>query len=150
MNKTGIFFILCLIGILNQNISIAQTNPEDISENFFSILKVHGIELAYDYLYSDNRAIDNNEDLINDSKHKLTLITKEIGDYHGYELISKEETGKSYVKLSFLLKYDKSPLKFTIIYYMPDNTWKVLDINYTRNIDDKTPMIRQLPLRNIR
>jgi hypothetical protein len=141
--------ILTVMMIFSGIHAFAQTATEDINNRFFSILKEKGPEIAYDYLYADNKAVKQNEELLKANKTSFTDMVKQYGEYSGYEFISKEETGKSIIKYTYMLKYDTSPVKLIITFYKPKDTWKVYEVAFLKLVDEKIPQ-RQLPFRSLR
>jgi hypothetical protein len=144
--------ILVFIGIvfMSTNTVIAQSSPEEISTKFFTVLKDKGIDKAYDYLYSDKKAIEENQDIINNNKNGIVEATKTLGNYNSFEFISKDETGKSYIRYNYMLKYDKAPFKLMLTFYKPAEIWKVYEVQYSRQVDEKAPFIRQMPMKGLR
>ena len=148
MKKIGLIIVLFGVLFFNTGKIFAQSTPEDINGKFFTILKDKGIDNAFEYLNSSMLSIETNQDLVNQNKNGLIELTKSLGNYYGYEQLTKDKTGESYIKYSFLLKYEKSPVKFTMTYYKPNDTWKVYEISYNKQLDDKNPIMRQMPLRS--
>jgi hypothetical protein len=149
MKKLSFIIGLAVMLLFSGKQLVAQSVSEDINNKFFSILKDKGPEVAYDYLYSDNKAIQKNDEQIKAGKTAFVDLVKQYGEYCGYDFISKEETGKSIIKYTYMLKYDNSPLKFVISFYKPKENWKVYEVNFMKMVDEKMPQ-RQLPFRSLR
>lgn len=144
--------ILVLIGMLSFSSKsiLAQSSPEEISTKFFSVLKDKGIDKAFDYLYSDKKAIEDNQDVISGNKSSIVDLTANLGNYNSFEFISKDETGKSYIRFNYMLKYDKSPVKLMLIFYKPNDVWKVFEVICNKQVDEKMPLFRQMPFKSLR
>ena len=149
MKKIGFVLVLSSF-LLIFGKAYSQNTPEEIAAKFFATLKEKGIDKAYEYLSADKKTIETNQDMLTDNKNGFVELTKNLGTYYGYDFITKDETGKSYVRYNYMLKYEKSPVKFTIIYYKPNDIWKVFEVIYNKQVDDKIPFNRQMPLKNIR
>ncbi len=146
---SGIIFLAGIMFISLDRIC-AQQIPDEINNMFFKILEDKSPEKAFNYLYDDNRALEHNKDIINANKTGFINLTKQFGDYFGFEQLNKEETGKSIAKYTFLLKYEKSPVKVAFTYYKPNDKWKVLEVFYSVQVEDRPGGMRQLPLKNQR
>lgn len=112
----------------------AQTTPEEHIEKFFTDFKLKGAEKAVENIYETNKWISKFEDGIDNLKKQLESYDKDlVGEYYGYEFITKKELGESYVLYSYLAKYDRQPLRFTFQFYKPKDKWFL----YAFQFDDK-------------
>ena len=59
------------------------------------------------------------------------------GDYNGYELITEKGVGSNLKLLSYIVKYDKQPVRFIFIYYKPKDVWKIYTFQFNTNLDDE-------------
>jgi len=132
--KFLIFIILFSVGLKQSKNLNAQSSPEEITEVFFSIFE-EDIGAAVDYLFSTNNLIDPNQPGIKAIKEKMDLSRKILGNYYGYELVNIYYAGDSYRKYIYSIKYERQPVKMTIIYYRPDKKWKVQSLNFQDDID---------------
>ncbi|MFO7879883.1 MAG: hypothetical protein ACQES0_01110 [Bacteroidota bacterium] len=113
-------------------ISMGQKSPEDILEPFFDSFD-KSPDQAIEYIFTTNPYINKNQEGIDRIKERLNTSRKLLGEYYGEELIRKENVGDSFVRYSYMLKYDRQPVKIEIILYRPDETWLL----YTMQFDDK-------------
>jgi hypothetical protein len=105
----------------------AQAKYQDIVDTFFSVYEKNPID-AYALLFKNNNRVDENS--INDFKFNFRYFLKDLGEFYGYELISSKEIGESYVLLSYILKYDREPIRIKITCYKPKKKWIVQNFTY--------------------
>ena len=67
-------------------------------------------------------------------KIKLADFISGLGDYFGYEPITEKSAGESYVLKSFLVKYERQPIRFTFLLYKPNDNWQIQNFTYDTNI----------------
>ncbi|MFO7789560.1 MAG: hypothetical protein R6V32_03230 [Bacteroidales bacterium] len=110
----------------------SQKTPEDILEPFFNTFDKNPDE-AIEYIFTTNPYIKQNQDGIDRIKERLNTSRKLLGEYYGEELINLQSVGDSFTKYTYMLKYDRQPVKIEIILYRPDDVW----VLYTMQFDDK-------------
>ncbi len=126
---------ICFISIAGIVQVQAQKNPEDILDVFFDTFKTD-MNKAIDYLFSTNELIAPNQEGIKSIKERLDVSRKLLGNYYGHELMKLEHAGDSYLRYTFLLRYDRQPVKIIIVLYKPNETWKVQNLNFEDKMDD--------------
>jgi len=70
-------------------------------------------------------------------KIKLADFISGLGEYYGYEANTEKAAGESYVLKSFLIKYEKQPIRFTFLLYKPNESWQIQSFTYDTNIEDE-------------
>ncbi|CAL2102228.1 protein of unknown function [Tenacibaculum sp. 190130A14a] len=81
--------------------------------------------------------IDRNKDGIENVKSQLTNFLGLVGDYYGHEKITDKSIGKSYKLVSYMVKYDRQPIRFTFVFYKPKDKWQVQNFRFDDNLDDE-------------
>ena len=115
-----------------------QDSPKEIADIFFADYMKSGASIALDNLYSTNKWMDRATDAIANSKSQLEGMNEEyVGKYYGYELIVEKHLAESYVLLSYIVKYDRQPLRFTFQFYKPNDIWKIFSFQFDANIDEE-------------
>jgi len=112
---------------------LGQTK-ENITVEFFNDYKRNPIE-AYEKLFANNKWVNEKKSLMETNKIKLKDYLDQLGKYFGYELIAEKKAGESYVLKSFLVKYERQPVRFTFIIYRPSDTWQIQNFSYDDDID---------------
>lgn len=135
MKKNRIKPVLTLSLLLIYFVSFSQTN-EVITENFFKTYKQSPTK-AYEALFINNKWMKDKKSAIETVKIKLEDLLKDVGTYYGYELITEKNAGESYILKSYLIKYERQPLRFTFFLYKPNNEWTIQNFTYDTQIDDE-------------
>ena len=132
-NRT--LLLICLFLFHLSGIS-AQEKAEDISSRFFELFQEKGSDAAVDYIFSTNKWLDNDKSTVDAIKMQLKKGIAIIGQYYGYELIEKKSLGDSYVLLSYMLRYDRQPIKVVFILYTPGDLWQIQNLKFDDRLDD--------------
>ena len=128
---------LLIVIVLSTNKLKAQTTTEEITKEFFSTFERSPLK-AVDYVFGTNSwMVERNKDGIENVKTQLTSFLGLVGDYYGYEKITEKSIGKSYKLVSYMLKYDRQPIRFTFVFYKPKDKWQVQNFKYDDNLDDE-------------
>ena len=102
----------------------AQDNtPEKISNNFFNVYKEQGSSKALDYIFSTNKFISEKD--VKTMKEQLIQYANILGEYHGNEVFIKNTIGNSIEIHSYVLKYERQPIRFILTFYKPKDKWKL-------------------------
>lgn len=116
--------------------SIAQTTTEDITASFFKEFEKDPLN-AYTHVFAQNKWIADKKSSIETTKIKLKDLIDQLGEFEGYELITEKRAGESYILKSFLLKYERQPIRFTFILYRPKQKWELQNLSFDTNIDEE-------------
>ncbi|NJN28515.1 MAG: hypothetical protein HC819_22340 [Cyclobacteriaceae bacterium] len=134
--KTYKAILLCiaLVACNTNSNSFSQSDltPEKIIEKFFGLYDSEGAQNALEFILSTNRWV--NEDS-NELKTSFQNLTGQLGSYHGNELITKRSIGENYTLWSYMIKYDRQPIRFNFIFYRPSEKWQLQDFRYDDDLD---------------
>lgn len=125
-----------LLLILFPSKMFAQEKPEDVTLRFFELYESKGSDDAVDYVFSTNKWLNSDKTTIDGIKAQLKKGIAIIGQYYGYELIEKKVLGESFVLMSYMIRYDRQPIKFMFILYKPDKIWQIQNLKFDDRIDD--------------
>lgn len=126
-----IALLLCSFNVL------AQDDPQKIIDRFFEIYNTKSANEAVDYIFSTNKWMNESKDQIENVKFKLNGTLKLLGDYVGYNLITKKTVGDHLSLYTFMVRYDRQPLRFSMLFYKPSSQWKLLNFSYDDNMDEE-------------
>ena len=112
---------------------LAQDDPQKIIDQFFNLYKGKGANEAVDYIFSTNKWISDSKDQVENVKFKLNGTLKLLGEYAGYNLITKKTVENHLTLYTYMVRYDRQPLRFSLLFYKASNEWKLLNFSY----DDK-------------
>lgn len=118
-------------------VSSAQDDPQKIIDKFFSLYTTKNANEAIDYIFSTNKWMNDSKDQIENVKFRLNGTLKLIGDYTGHSLITKKTVGEHLTLYTFMIRYDRQPLRFTMLFYKPKNEWRLQNFSYDDNIDEE-------------
>lgn len=129
---------LFLIGLLFYSFnSSAQEGPQKLIDEFFNLYKNKGTNEAIDYIFSTNKWMKDSKDQIESVKIKLNGTLKQIGDYNGYNLITIKTLGDHLSLYTFMVRYDRQPLRFSLLFYKPQEQWRLQNFSYDASIPDE-------------
>lgn len=128
---------LLIVVVLSANILKAQSTTEEIITEFFESYETSP-QKAIDYVFGTNKwMIDRNKDGIENVKSQLTNFLGLVGEYYGYEKITEKSVGESFKLVSYMIKYDRQPMRFTFVFYKPNDKWQVQNFKFDDSLDDE-------------
>jgi hypothetical protein len=133
-----ILLTLCplLLFICTTEAQVQEQNPTDISKKFFEMYAAKPLD-AIDYLFSDVKKNKQISDDITAIKKNLKMTIDQDGVNNGYELITEKNVGANLKLQSYMVKYDKQPVRFIFIYYRPKDVWKIYTFQFNTNMDEE-------------
>tara|TARA_R110002111_G_scaffold129666_2_gene194472 strand:- start:787 stop:1233 length:447 start_codon:yes stop_codon:yes gene_type:complete len=135
MTYKKIALFLCLFGCLSV---FSQNESTDIVHGFFNNFEEKGATIALDELYGTNEWISRSSDAISKVKTQLEGLNEDfVGKYYGYELILEKKLSDSYILMSYLVKYDRQPIRFTFQFYKPNDTWRIQSFSFDGDLDEE-------------
>ncbi len=113
-------------------------NPAALVDEFFKEFVSEGSSQALDNLYATNPWMERNQDAVTNLKSKLEGLNEDfVGKFHGYDLIAEKSFGDRYVLLSYLVRYDRQPIRFIFQFYRPDKEWRAYGFQYDGDFNDE-------------
>jgi hypothetical protein len=106
---------------------------EPIVKKFFEIFKTGDTNKAVDYVFSTSNYI--NKDSVIQVKNQMMNMKSLVGSYHGFELINSKKIGKSLISITYLVKYERQPIRFRFTFYKPRDEWMILSFAFDDNLD---------------
>lgn len=130
-------FLLFIIAFIFTVTASSQTTPRDISAKFFEVYKQDGSDKALDYLFSNTNYATEISEGIEDIKRQLKKSVGLIGKYYGVDLLTTKTAGPNLTMLTFLVRHDREPLVFYLMFYKPNNKWQMQNFKYGNSIDNE-------------
>ncbi|MBS1776286.1 MAG: hypothetical protein JSS64_08415 [Bacteroidetes bacterium] len=124
-------FLLFSFGLTK---TFGQTTTQEITDKFFTLYSKDPAK-AVDYGFSTNKWMDRKLDAVTDLKNKLKNLIDLCGDYCGYEMLSEKTAGQNIKMVTFIVKYDREPIRFTFFFYKPKDKWQLNNFSYDEDID---------------
>ncbi len=133
MKKPFLASILILFSI----ITYAQSNQEEILNKFFKEYAKNPSK-AVDEIYLTNPWNSRIRDGIETMKQEVNKYTLDyVGKYYGYELITKKKLSESFILYSYMVKYDRQPMRFVFMLYKPLDKWALYSFTIDADIDEE-------------
>lgn len=130
-------FLILISWLLLSTHSFGQlADNEVITKKFFETFKTDPGK-AYNDLFVDNKWMKDKKTDLEAIRLKLIDFFSGLGQYYGYEPITEKSAGESYVLKSYLIKYERQPVRFTFLLYRPNKTWQIQNFSYDTNIEDE-------------
>ncbi|MEO6150329.1 MAG: hypothetical protein ABIN95_03915 [Mucilaginibacter sp.] len=110
-------------------------NPE-ITKNiklFFEKYRSDGPVKAVDFISATNKLISSG-DQIASLKVKLDSLHHKLGNYRGYGQITRKYVADDLYLCSYLVKYERQPLRFVFIFYRPDKNWILQSFSFDTDV----------------
>jgi hypothetical protein len=104
------------------------SEPEKAVKHLFEVYKEQGPRSALDQLLRSNKYIS--EANVDSVGAQLERLTKDFGDYQGYEIVSTRNYGEGIMLITCIVKYSQLPIRFNFRFYQPGNGWRIQDFNY--------------------
>jgi len=124
--------------VMLSNSATAQNEPKKLVEAFFEYFQQSNPTVALDKLYATNKWASEATGAIGNLTEKLKNLSEDyIGKMEGYELIAEKKLSKSYILLSYLVKYDRQPTRYTFQFYKPKDKWMIYTFQFDANIGDE-------------
>jgi hypothetical protein len=125
--------IFCLLFALVSFRGISQSTIKEITDKFFILYSSDPLK-AIDYAFSTNKWFETNKDGVDTLKNTIKEQFALLGEYYGYEEISEKTAGQSTTMVTFIVRYDKEPIRFSFLFYKPKDVWRVNNFSYDENI----------------
>lgn len=117
---------------------ITAQEPDVLISNFFNTYNTKGVDSALDDIFATNAwMLQRSKDDIDNVKVQLKSIIQIVGDYYGYENITQKSVGESFKLFSYLVKYDRQPIRFTFMFYKAKDTWKLYNFQFDQDITEE-------------
>jgi hypothetical protein len=130
MIKSIIALFLFCISFAGQS----QGTSENITKEFFKQYEVDPTA-AYINVFKGNKWMTDKKSALETTKIKLADLIGQLGKYEGYEFITEKKAGDSFVFKSFLVKYERQPLRFTFLLYKPNKDWQIQNFSFDDGMD---------------
>jgi hypothetical protein len=150
--KTRLSLLLALIMLCASciNKSDGEHAYNEYCSSFFFTYEEKGIVDAVDFIFSTNDFLNQNSiDEIAELKNQLVSTTSLLGNFTGYELIANRAVGSNLRLLSYLIKYEKQPLRFTFVFYKPEDNWVIQNFSFDGNLIEELEESARVYLLNV-
>ncbi len=122
----------------------SQTSPQTMINTFFTTYQANAGKAVKD-LYETNKwttLIQEDVDKIIRTVNGFT--PSYMGEYYGYEVITNKKFSESFILYSYMVKYDRQPIRFIFKFYKPKDKWVLYSFALDDNLDDELEEAAQL------
>lgn len=131
-------FLLCILFLAISSSMFSQESPQDLIDKFFKNFETKGSTFALEELYGTNKWVLRNGDAVSNLKTQMEGLNDDfVGEYFGYEKILEKKLSDSFILVSYLVKYDRQPIRFTFQFYRPDKVWKIHSFSFDGDLDEE-------------
>lgn len=135
--KYFIIFSILLLSSCNQK-EITHTDSDVIIESFFKTYKNQSPKAALNELFATNKYFETmHSQNINEVKDTLISCTNSIGEYSGYEIVSKRTVGHSLIHYTCVVKYEIQPIRFMFTLYKPKDKWHLFNFQFSTDFTNE-------------
>lgn len=131
-------FVIVFFTLINMCCTSGDSDEnKEIIESFFEKLENNESDQAVDLLFSTNKWISTDDEQIVAIKSQLRNTVNQLGKFNSYESINKTSINDNLIQYSFLAKYDRQPLRFTMVFYRASKEWQVQNFHYDYDFIDE-------------
>jgi len=129
--------VLIVLLISTVNMSFSQSSPKKLIDEFFTTYEKDAGKAVRE-LYATNKWMERIQDDIENIIGTVNSFTESYtGKYYGYELITTKKFAESFKLYSYLIKYDRQPIRFIFKFYRPNDEWVLYSFAIDDNLDDE-------------
>jgi len=129
--------------------TFGQSKPDDLINNFFKEYAKTPAKAVED-IYATNPWTSRIKDGIETMKNEVNKYTVDyVGKYYGYELITKKQFSESFILYSYMVKYDRQPMRFIFKLYKPNDKWTLFSFKIDSDLDDEIEQSAKLYYLNL-
>lgn len=115
----------------------SQATPKELINDFFTTYEQDAGQ-AVKNLYATNIWTERIKDDIDKIVGTVNGFTESyMGKYYGYEIITSKKFSESFELYSYLVKYDRQPIRFIFKFYKPNDKWVLYAFAFNDSLDDE-------------
>ncbi len=126
-------FVFCFASI-----SLAQSGSDgqQIINRFFELYKSKGHDVGLDYIFLTNKWMDLEGEGVRHVHSELSNIIGLIGNYLDHEEVKSVSLGERYRIVSYLVYYERQPLRFTFQLYRGSGDWMLYNFKFDSSFEE--------------
>src|SRR4051812_4722939 len=101
---------------------------------FFETYRISGPKEAVSKLLGSNKYIS--QSVVDTVGVRLERLAKGFGKFQGTDKVSTRHYGESIVEITYLVNYDKQPMRFKFQFYQPGTGWRLQNFMYESEFMD--------------
>ena len=128
--------LISLLLILSSGASLADDYQAQIDQ-FFRLVEAKQTEQAIEFIYASNPYASTISTQIEELKRQIGLLPSIAGKVHQIELIDTHRLGDSLVTLTYIVNYDRMPIRFVFQYFKTQKGWRIISFAFDDDIADE-------------
>lgn len=113
------------------------SEPKQLAEAFIKNLGTDHQSKAMVDLFSTNSAAFMQENKIEKLKLEIAQMIKGGGKYSGADLIAEKQVGERLIGLTYLLRFNRGPIRFEFVFYKPNDRWMISKFSTKSGLADE-------------
>lgn len=105
-------------------------------DQFFATLKAGKSNEALDALYATNKWMARSSDQVQNVKSRMASLEKLVGSLRAWEKLQDIQVGTRFAYVSYVVVYDRQPIRFEFEFYRPGDEWSVFGFSLDDKLDD--------------
>ncbi|MEL7122844.1 MAG: hypothetical protein AAFO07_25580 [Bacteroidota bacterium] len=135
--KKQLLLVIPMIFLMSMGTLHSQTNPKRQIDRFFDMYRTNP-EKAIDFIFSLNPIFEKeNKAQADNVKTKLLNAIPLLGKYYSNEKISEKWMGGSLTVATYMVKYERQPIRFTFKFYKPLREFILLGFSFDDNLGNE-------------
>jgi len=117
--------------------AFAQNEPQKTMDEFFYRYKNKSPNDAVGYIFGTNKYMAKSADQVENVKYKLNSAIALMGKYYGYDPLTKKTAGENLVIYTFLVRYDRQPIRFNFTFYKANDQWVIFNYSFDDSVTEE-------------
>lgn len=117
-------------------LNLFSQSPEKMIKDFFDIYEKNRPVEALDSLYANSPWLERIRDDVEQLKSQFRDLKNIVGEYNGYEALFKKNVKDCYLVFTYLIKFDRQPIRFVFEFYKPKDKWYLYGFSYDDGFAD--------------
>lgn len=133
-----IFILIFSLNTVAEGIGFEQQGQtKEFCDDFLTLMIEGDIEKAFDMIGKEwPFSISEIQSLESSTIKQLDSVKGRYGKILGYELIKEEKIKESFLKYTYIMKYEKHIIRWKFIFYKPEDKWLLNSFNFDDSINE--------------
>jgi hypothetical protein len=133
MRKLALLMFITILSISVKAQSDSLNTPERICDHFFMLFETD-TDNAVDFIFSTNKWFNTaNMPQLTEIKGKIKKLYY-LGTFRGFEVSSKKILSPSLILITYMVKYDRQPIKIEFYFYKPELRWQIQTFRFEEDL----------------
>ena len=129
--------VCSLAQVKEDQAQVKEDDGQELIDTFFEMYKNRGYEVALKYSWSTNKWIPATPDAMDNIAMRLGKQVANMGQFIDYEQLKSRRVGSRYRIVSYLVYYQRDPMRFTFELYKNNDGWEFTDVEFDMMFDEE-------------